>query len=35
MEQAKKEWEMTLKKIMWLDKPVSGDASETALVKFF
>jgi sodium/potassium-transporting ATPase subunit alpha len=35
LEMARKEWEITLKKILWLEKPTTGDASETALIKFF
>ena len=33
--EARKEWEINLSKITWLDRPTNGDASETALIKFF
>jgi len=35
IEEARKEWEINLIKIPWLERPTSGDASETALIKFF
>lgn len=30
-----KEWEEKVKKMLWLEMPTLGDASETALIKFF
>lgn len=33
--EAKKEWEKNYVKIPWLDRPTIGDASESALIKFY
>jgi sodium/potassium-transporting ATPase subunit alpha len=35
LKEARSEWEKNLTKIPWLDRPTTGDASETALIKFF
>jgi len=35
LREAKSEWEKNLTKIPWLERPTTGDASETALIKFF
>lgn len=35
IEQATKDWDENLKTIHWLERPTIGDASETALIKFF
>jgi sodium/potassium-transporting ATPase subunit alpha len=29
------EWDNNLSKLPWLERPTTGDASETALIKFF
>ena len=33
--QAKLDWDRNLKDMLYLDMPTTGDASETALIKFF
>lgn len=35
MEQAVEKWNQNLSKVPWLERPTNGDASETALIKFF
>ena len=35
MDEAKAIWSKNLVKVPWLDRPTSGDASESALIKFF
>jgi len=35
LKEANKKWEQNLNKIPWLERPTTGDASETALIKFF
>jgi sodium/potassium-transporting ATPase subunit alpha len=34
MELAKATWDKNLSKVPWLERPTTGDASETALIKF-
>lgn len=33
--EAKLSWEQSLKSMLYLDMPTTGDASESALIKFF
>ncbi len=35
MQKAKSDWDANLSKLPWLERPTTGDASETALIKFF
>jgi hypothetical protein len=35
MELANEKWNKNLSKVPWLERPTSGDASESALIKFF
>jgi len=35
LKEAREAWAADLEKIPWLDRPTTGDASETALIKFF